>query len=97
VQRTGGLITAAALLLIVVVAGFTTGQITFAKMIGVGIITAILVDATLVRMLLVPATMRLLGRWSWWAPGPLATIYRRHGIRESTEPAQATPQPAPVP
>jgi RND superfamily putative drug exporter len=90
VQRTGGLITAAALLLIVVVAGFTTGQVTFAKMIGIGIITAILVDATLVRMLLVPATMRLLGSWSWWAPGPLARIYRRHGIRESAEPAQTT-------
>ncbi len=82
-QRTGGTITAAALLLIVVVAGFTTGQVTFAKMIGVGWITAIIVDATLVRMLLVPATMRLLGRWNWWAPAPLAALYRRFGLRES--------------
>jgi RND superfamily putative drug exporter len=87
VQRTGKIITAAALLLIVVVAGFATGQITFAKMIGVGMITAIVVDATLVRMVLVPATMRLLGRWSWWAPGPLARIYRRFGIHESPLPA----------
>ncbi len=90
VQRTGGIITAAALLLITVVAGFTTGQVTFAKMIGVGMITAIVVDATLVRMLLVPATMRLLGRWSWWAPRPLAAIHRRFGIRDSADPA---PQP----
>jgi RND superfamily putative drug exporter len=46
-------------------------------------IVAIAVDATLVRALLVPATMRLLGRWNWWAPGPLAAVYRRYGIRES--------------
>jgi trehalose monomycolate/heme transporter len=97
VQRTGRIITAAALLLIVVVAGFATGQITFAKMIGVGMITAIVVDATLVRMLLVPATMRLLGRLSWWAPGPLAVLYRKHGIRESEEPVAAQHEPSPVP
>ncbi|MFR9779959.1 MMPL family transporter [Micromonospora sp. MS34] len=81
-QRTGGIITAAALLLIVVVAGFATGRIVFTKLIGVGMITAIVVDATLVRILLVPATMRLLGRWNWWAPGPLARVYRRVGIQE---------------
>ena len=46
-------------------------------------IVAIVVDATLVRALLVPATMRLLGRWNWWAPGPLARFYRRYGLRES--------------
>jgi RND superfamily putative drug exporter len=85
VQRTGRIITSAALLLIVVVAGFTTGDLVFAKLIGVGMITAIAVDATLVRALLVPATMRLLGRWNWWAPGPLAAVYRRYGIREATE------------
>jgi uncharacterized membrane protein YdfJ with MMPL/SSD domain len=97
-QHTGGIITAAALLLITVVAGFTTGQITFAKMIGVGMITAIVVDATLVRMLLVPATMRLLGRWNWWAPAPLANLYRRFGIREqpSAAPAPTSPR-APTP
>jgi uncharacterized membrane protein YdfJ with MMPL/SSD domain len=48
-------------------------------------IVAITVDATLVRALLVPATMRLLGRWNWWAPGPLARVYRRFGIHESAE------------
>jgi RND superfamily putative drug exporter len=83
-QHTGRIITAAALLLIVVVAGFATGGIVLVKLIGVGMIVAIVVDATLVRALLVPATMRLLGRWNWWAPGPLARVYRRYGIREST-------------
>ncbi len=81
-QHTGRIITAAALLLIVVVAGFASGGIAFIKLIGVGMIVAIIVDATLVRLLLVPATMRLLGRWNWWAPGPLGAVYRRFGIRE---------------
>ncbi|WP_326560370.1 MMPL family transporter [Micromonospora sp. NBC_01796] len=82
-QHTGRIITAAALLLVVVVAGFATGGTTFIKLIGVGMIVAIVVDATLVRALLVPATMRLLGRWNWWAPAPLARFHRRFGIRES--------------
>ncbi|WP_207892028.1 MMPL family transporter [Streptacidiphilus pinicola] len=68
-ERTGRIITTAALLLVVVVAGFAAGDIVFVKLIGVGMITAIVVDVTLVRALLVPATMRLLGRWNWWAPG----------------------------
>jgi trehalose monomycolate/heme transporter len=93
VQRTGGIITAAALLLIVVVAGFATGQITFAKMIGIGMITAIVVDATLVRMLLVPALMKVFGRASWWLPGHMRAIHDRLGIRENgaiaDEPATA--------
>jgi trehalose monomycolate/heme transporter len=87
-QRTGAIITSAALLLIIVVIGFASGQIAFVKLIGVGMIVAIFVDATFVRALLVPATMRLLGKWNWWAPGPLGNIYRRYGIRE------AEPQPA---
>jgi RND superfamily putative drug exporter len=78
-QRTGRIITAAALLLVVVVAGFTIGQLVFAKLIGVGMITAIVVDAALVRTLLVPATMRLLGRWNWWAPRLLRTVHRHIG------------------
>jgi len=88
-QHTGRIITAAALLLIVVVAGFATGGIAFIKLIGVGMIVAIVVDATLVRLLLVPATMRLLGRWNWWAPGPLGAFYRRFGIREGDGPPGA--------
>jgi len=82
-QRTGGIITAAALLLIIVVAGFATGGTATIKLLGVGTAVAIAVDAALVRTLLVPATMRLLGRWNWWAPRPLARLYSRYGIRES--------------
>ncbi|AGL20352.1 MMPL domain-containing protein [Actinoplanes sp. N902-109] len=91
-QHTGGIITAAALLLITVVAGFATGSVTVIKTIGVGMIVAIVVDATLVRALLVPATMRLLGRWNWWAPGILGRFYTRYGIHE----APAAPQPESV-
>jgi RND superfamily putative drug exporter len=94
-QRTGRIITSAALLLIIVVAGFATGGMAFIKLIGIGMIVAIVVDATLVRALLVPATMRLLGRWNWWAPGPLGRVYRRYGLRESAEPV-APREPVPV-
>jgi uncharacterized membrane protein YdfJ with MMPL/SSD domain len=82
-QRTGGIITAAALLLIVVVAGFASGDTQSMKVLGVGTVVAVAVDAALVRTLLVPATMRLLGRWNWWAPGPIARLYERIGIKES--------------
>ena len=68
VQRTGRIITSAALLLAVVIGAFSTSGIVFMKMIGIGMLVALLVDATIVRMLLVPATMQLLGDWNWWAP-----------------------------
>jgi RND superfamily putative drug exporter len=90
-QRTGRIITAAALLLVIVVGGFAAGEMAFIKLVGVGTIVAIVVDATLVRALLVPATMRLLGRWNWWAPGPLGRVYRRYGFREETPPVHPTP------
>jgi trehalose monomycolate/heme transporter len=61
------------------------------KLIGVGMIVAIVVDATLVRALLVPATMRLLGRWNWWAPGPLRRLHRRVGLAEAPAPALSLP------
>ncbi|MGY1601597.1 MMPL family transporter [Geodermatophilus sp. SYSU D00815] len=86
-QRTGGIITSAALLLIVVIGAFSLSGITFIKMIGVAMLIAIVVDATVVRTLLVPATMRLLGDANWWAPGPLRRLYARYGIRESDAPA----------
>ncbi|GAA1829200.1 MMPL family transporter [Luedemannella flava] len=86
-QRTGGIITAAALLLIIVVAGFATGGAATIKMLGIGTVVAVAVDAALVRTLLVPALMRLLGDWNWWAPGPLAGVYRRYGISEAETPA----------
>ncbi|MEW9531402.1 MMPL family transporter [Microbispora sp. NPDC049125] len=81
-QRTARVITSAALLVAVVVGGFVLSGITFMKMAGVGLMIAVAVDATLVRGLLVPAAMRLLGRWAWWAPGPLARWWRRHGLPE---------------
>jgi RND superfamily putative drug exporter len=76
-QRTGRIITAAAALLIVVTAGFATGQIVLTKLIGIGMSFGIFLDATLIRALLGPAVMRLLGRWNWWAPGPFGRISRR--------------------
>jgi len=85
-QRSGRIITSAALLLAVVIGGFTTSGIVLMKMIGVGMLVAVLIDATVVRALLVPATMRLLGTVNWWAPGPLRRWWERHGMRESTQP-----------
>jgi RND superfamily putative drug exporter len=93
-QRTGKIITSAAVLLIVVIGAFATSGIVFIKMIGVGMIIAILVDAAIVRTLLVPATMRLLGQWNWWAPAPLARFWDRHGIRESDDPPALIELPA---
>src|SRR5215470_16987139 len=81
-QRTGGLITSLALLLVIVVGAFSASGITFIKLLGVGMIVALVVDATIVRVLLVPAVMRLLGRANWWAPRPLRRLYARYGIRE---------------
>ena len=68
-------------------------------LLGVGMIVALILDATLVRMLLVPATMRLVGDANWWAPAPLCRFYARHGIREDDGPAPgaaARPVPEPV-
>jgi trehalose monomycolate/heme transporter len=90
-QRTGGVITSLALLLIIVVAAFSASGITFIKLLGVGMIVALLVDASVVRVLLVPATMRLLGRANWWAPRPLRRLYARYGFKEDS------PAPVPVP
>ncbi|MBO0771337.1 MAG: MMPL family transporter [Actinobacteria bacterium] len=94
-QRTGGIITSLALLLMVVVGAFSASGITFIKLLGVGMIIALLADATLIRVLLVPATMRLLGRANWWAPGPLGRLYARYGIREETGAPEAAPAPVP--
>jgi RND superfamily putative drug exporter len=81
-QRSGRIITSAALLIIIVFAGFAAGQLLIIKEIGVALVTAVILDATIVRMLLVPATMTLLGRWNWWAPAPLARWHARHGIQD---------------
>ncbi|WP_239160509.1 MMPL family transporter [Virgisporangium ochraceum] len=84
-QRSGRIITSAALLILVVIGLFSISGITFIKLIGVALLIAVLVDATIVRALLVPATMRLLGTANWWAPAPLRRFYERHGFRESDD------------
>ncbi|MBS43592.1 MAG: hypothetical protein CMH83_10615 [Nocardioides sp.] len=96
VQKTGRIITSAALLLGVVIGAFGTSGIIFMKMLGVGMLVALLIDATIVRALLVPATMKLLGSWNWYAPGPLARWWERYGFREEpAEPAGPSPVAAP--
>jgi len=96
VQKTGRIITSAALLLAVVIGAFSTSGIVFMKMIGVGMLVALLVDATIVRGLMVPATMKLLGGWNWWAPGPLRRWWDRYGFREEPQVA-VTREPERVP
>ncbi|MDA2808625.1 MMPL family transporter [Nocardiopsis suaedae] len=84
-QRTGGIITSAALLLVVVLAAMGTSALLSLKIIGIGLAVAVVVDATLVRALLVPATMRLLGDANWWLPRPLRWLHDRIGISEGGE------------
>ncbi|MGV9860556.1 MMPL family transporter [Gordonia sp. NPDC003425] len=84
--KTGRVITAAALLMAIVFAGIAASQVSFMRMFGVGLTLAVLMDATLIRMLLVPSFMRLAGRANWWAPGPLRRLHDRFGLSE--EPAQ---------
>ncbi|WP_182111202.1 MULTISPECIES: MMPL family transporter [unclassified Actinotalea] len=76
-QRSGRIITSAALIIIVVFAGFVVGELLVIKEVGFSLAVAVLIDATLVRMLLVPATMTLLGKYNWWAPGPLRRLQQR--------------------
>ncbi len=84
-QRSGRIITSAALLLAVVIGGFATSGIVIMKMIGFGMLIAVLLDATVVRALLVPATMRLLGNANWWAPAPMLRWWQKYGHRESED------------
>jgi uncharacterized membrane protein YdfJ with MMPL/SSD domain len=81
-QQTGRIITSAALLIGVVFASFATGGSLDIKALGVGLTLAIVIDATVVRTLLVPATMKLLGRANWWAPAPLRRFHERYGLHE---------------
>jgi RND superfamily putative drug exporter len=73
-QRTGRIVTFAALLMVVAIGCFVTAQIIFIKQLGFGVAVAVLIDATIVRALLVPALMRLLGDWNWWVPRPIARL-----------------------
>ncbi|HEY5841911.1 MAG TPA: MMPL family transporter, partial [Mycobacterium sp.] len=83
VARTGRVITAAALVMSISFAALIAAQVSFMRMFGLGLALAVLVDATLVRMVLVPAFMHSLGRWTWWAPKPLARLHEKIGISES--------------
>ncbi len=89
--RTASVITGAALIMVSVFAAFALAQTITVKAIGVGMAIAVLLDATIIRVLLVPATMRLLGAWNWWAPGPLGRLAERLGFShvEAAEPAEA--------
>ncbi|MCM2392114.1 MMPL family transporter [Streptomyces albipurpureus] len=90
-QRTGGLITAAAVILAVVMVAIGTSRVTNTKMLGLGIALAVLMDAMVVRSLLVPSVMKLMGARSWWAPGPLRRFHQRFGLSEgeTTSPVSA--------
>lgn len=89
VRRTGGLITAAAVILAVVMVAIGTSRIANTKMLGLGIALAVLMDAMVVRTLLVPAVMRLTGRATWWAPRPLKALHDRFGLSEGGDPGRA--------
>jgi RND superfamily putative drug exporter len=91
-ERTGRIVTAAALLFAVAMFAFATSQIIFIKENGVGTALAVLIDASIVRALLVPSLMELLGKWNWWAPAPLRRLHDRIGISE-----QPAPTPGPEP
>ncbi|MCX4525945.1 MULTISPECIES: MMPL family transporter [unclassified Streptomyces] len=93
--RTGGLITAAAVILAVVMVAIGTSRVTNTKMLGLGIALAVLMDAMVVRSLLVPAVMKLTGKATWWAPRPLRRLHERFGLSEGeSAPAAAAAVPA---
>lgn len=81
VQRTGGIITSAAVLLLVVIGAFAMGRIVVMKEVAIGLIVAVVVDVFVVRLLLVPASMCLLGKYNWWAPKPLQKLHARSGLK----------------
>jgi uncharacterized membrane protein YdfJ with MMPL/SSD domain len=81
-ERSGRIVTAAALLFSIAIGAFATSQIVFLKENGVGTALAVLIDASIIRALLVPSLMELLGKWNWWAPGPLRRLHARIGVNE---------------
>jgi RND superfamily putative drug exporter len=80
--RTGRVVTAAAILFCVAIGAFATSQIVFIKELGIGTAVGVILDATIVRALLVPALMGLLGKWNWWAPTSLRWLHRHIGFSE---------------
>ncbi len=88
-ERSGRVVTAAAVLFAVALGAFSTSEIVFIKELGLGAVLAVLIDATIIRALLVPSLMELLGPLNWWAPRPLRRLYERIGLREGGPPALA--------
>jgi RND superfamily putative drug exporter len=83
VARTGRVVTAAAILLAVAIGAFSTSSIPFIQQIGIAVATGVLLDAFVVRTLLVPSLMAMLGKWNWWSPKPLRRLHGRVGVRET--------------
>jgi len=79
-ERSGRLITGAAAIMVAVFLAFGLAEVVLIKSIGIGLAIAVALDATIVRVLIVPAVMRLLGHYNWWAPSPLRALYRRAGF-----------------
>ena len=90
-ERTGRIVTAAAMLFAVAIGAFATSQIVFIKELGLGAALAVLIDASIIRALLVPSLMELLGSVNWWAPKPLRRLHDRIGLRETSPPIAAAP------
>ncbi len=95
-ERTGRIVTAAALLFAVAIGAFATSKLVFIKELGLGAALAVLIDASIIRALLVPSLMELLGKWNWWAPAPLRRLHNRIGLAEHA-PSRTAADPAPDP
>jgi putative drug exporter of the RND superfamily len=95
--KTAGMITGAALIMISVFGAFALAEVITIKSIGVGMAIAVFIDATIIRVLLVPAAMRLMGRWNWWAPGPLGRLADRLGFSHVEDDATDTVAPGASP
>ena len=90
--RTGRIVTAAAVLMAIVFAAIADARVSFMMLFGTGLTLAVLMDATIVRGVLVPAFMRLAGRWNWWAPAPLARLHDRFGLAEEPHVPHVEPE-----
>jgi RND superfamily putative drug exporter len=91
IARTGRVVTAAALVMSISFAALIASHVSFMRMFGVGLTLAVLVDATLVRMVLLPAFMRVMGEWNWWAPRPLVRLHARFGISDDGPTVRTAP------
>jgi len=94
IKSTAGVVTSAAVVMVAVFSIFATLSMLFFKQFGVGLAVAILIDATVVRILIVPSVMRILGRANWWAPRPLALLHARIGAGDMRPVAQQAPSPS---